>query len=106
MADLCFDRARRALRLCWLCWRASGSCDDGCSIMASTPHPFAGREVLIVGSGVFGLSTARALLSHATPPRHITIIDRAASLGPSDPAASFDRTKNVRDRVAAAADRR
>lgn len=67
--------------------------------MASMPHPFAGRDVLIVGAGVFGLSTARALLGRATPPRTITIVDRAASLGPSDRAASFDRTKNVRSRV-------
>lgn len=55
--------------------------------------PIIGKHVLIVGSGVFGLATARAILDDAAK---VTIVDRGQALGPMPDAASSDISKIIR----------
>ncbi|KAJ6088638.1 FAD dependent oxidoreductase [Penicillium sp. IBT 16267x] len=51
-------------------------------------------EVLIVGAGIFGVSTAYYLAKQSSNPSSITILDRAPP--PSTPAASTDFNKIIR----------
>ncbi|PLB49367.1 FAD/NAD(P)-binding domain-containing protein [Aspergillus steynii IBT 23096] len=52
------------------------------------------EDILIVGAGIFGVSTAYHLALHASNPSRITLLDRAAA--PSSVAASTDINKIIR----------